>query len=207
VPNLDRPVREPFDGPLEPEGDYDLQVLANVDLTEQNAQRSRFVECALTGCLLDETRLDRSHLIDTEITAARAGSVHLRDSTWRGTTWHECRLGALLATGVHADDITIEGGKIDYLTFAGARLNTVRLTGVTIGELDLSDAQVKSLTASDTQVDKLVARGATMRDTDLRGVELGSVDGIAGLSGATISEDQAMLLSVATARELGIRVV
>ncbi|MCB2174547.1 MAG: hypothetical protein KQH57_01935 [Actinomycetales bacterium] len=199
-------VREPFTGALEVEGDYELLAFDGIDLSGQDGRESRFVECALTGCTLDETRLDESHLVETTIAAARGTTVHLRDGSWRQVTWVDCRLGALLATGARLDGVTVRGGKIDFLALAGATVHELRLEGVWIGELGLGGATVRRLTLVDCRVDRIDAAGATLRECDLRGGEIAVVDGIAGLAGATINEDQAVALAPALAAALRIRV-
>jgi uncharacterized protein YjbI with pentapeptide repeats len=198
--------REPFAGPLEVEGDYDLLSFDGLDLSGQDGRESRFVECVLTGCTLDETRLDGSHLVETTVDGARGTTVHLRDGSWRQVTWAACRLGALLATGARLDDVTVRGGKIDFLALAGATVNELRLEDVWIGELGLGGATVRRLTLADCRIDRVDAAGATLRECDLRGGEIAVVDGVAGLAGATISEDQAVALAPLLAAALRIRV-
>lgn len=198
--------REPFTGTLEVEGDYDLLGFDGIDLSGQDGRESRFVECVLQGCTLDETRLDGSHLVETTVTAARGTTVHLRDGSWRQVAWVDCRLGALLATGARLDDVTIRGGKIDFLALAGATVNQLRLEGVWVGELGLGGATVRRLELVDCRVDRIDAAGATLRECDLRGAEIAVVDGVAGLAGATISEDQAVALAPVLAAALRIRV-
>lgn len=198
--------RETFSGTLEVEGDYELASFDGLDLSAQDGRRSRFVECALTGCTLDETRLDEAHLVETTVDAARGTTVHLRDGSWRQVTWTDCRLGALLATGARLDGVTVRGGKIDFLALAGATVNELRLQGVWIGELGLGGATVRRLTLVGCRVDRIDAAGATLRECDLRGGEIAVVDGVAGLAGATISEDQAVALAPLLASALRIRV-
>ncbi|HMO11772.1 MAG TPA: pentapeptide repeat-containing protein, partial [Actinotalea sp.] len=99
--------REPFVGALEPAGDYDLIRFDSLDLSGQDAREARLTECELVACTLDETRLDDAHLVETTLAGVHATTVHARGSVWRAVTLTECRLGALLATGARADDVTI----------------------------------------------------------------------------------------------------
>lgn len=200
------PARDSFTGTLEVEGDYELLSFDGLDLSGQDGRESRFVECTLTGCTLNETRLDESHLVETTVEAARGTTVHLRDGSWRQVTWTDCRLGALLATGARLDGVTVRGGKIDFLALAGATVHELRLEGVWIGELGLGGATVRRLTLASCRVDRIDAAGATLRECDLRGGEIAVVDGIAGLAGATISEDQAVAFAPMLAGALRIRV-
>jgi len=198
------PDRDPFVGTLEPGEDYDVLSFTGLDLSGQDAQRARFVECLLERCTLDETRLDRAQLAETRLHDVRATTLHARDGVWRSVRLSEVRCGALLATGARLDDVTVTGAKIDYLSLAGARVDRLRLEHVTVGELDLGQAQVRRLVLVECQVDRLLLPGASLTECDLRGADLGMVESVRGLAGATITEEQAMLLVPAMARELGI---
>jgi uncharacterized protein YjbI with pentapeptide repeats len=197
---------EPFTGALAPEADYDLLSFTGIDISGQDARRARFVDCRLDRVRLDETRLDRAHLVDCTVAGAHGTTVHLRDSVWRGTTLTDCRLGALLGTGARLDDVTVLRGKIDYLTFAGGTLDTVRLEDLTIGEFELGDTTVRRLVVTGCRIDHLDVRGARLREVDLRDAQMAWVEGVADLAGATISEEQAMVLAPALAAHLRITV-
>ncbi len=201
---MSTPPLEPFTGELEPEGDYELVAFTDLDLTGAQAQDARFLDCAFDGAGLDEVRLDRAHLIDTTLTACRAGTLHAPDGQWRDVAVRDCRLGAVQAHGAVLTRLTITGGKLDYLNLRGARLETVRLAGVTIGDLDLATARVEHLVLEDCRVGRLDVQGAALVDVDLRGAELARIDGPAGLKGATISEQQLAELAAVFAAHLGV---
>ncbi len=200
------PELEPFDGELEPEGDYELLSFVGVDLGAGEAQDARFLDCVVDGANLDELRLDRAHVVDTSLIACHAGTLHAPDGQWRDVTVRDCRLGAVQAHGAVLTRVTVTGGKIDYLNLRGARIETMRLTGVTIGDLDLSTARVADLVLADCRVRRLDVQGATLRDVDLRGAEMARIDGPAGLKGARISEQQLLELASVFAAHLGVEV-
>ena len=57
-PEVRLPALEPYDGgELEPDGDYDGLEFRDADFAGQDGGGARFMDCALTGCALDETRL------------------------------------------------------------------------------------------------------------------------------------------------------
>ncbi len=203
---MSTPELEPFDGELEPEGDYELVSFDGVDLREGQAQDSRFLDCVLTGANLDELRLDRAHVIDTAFSACHAGTLHAPDGQWRDVAVRDCRLGAVQAHGAVLTRVSIIGGKLDYLNLRGARVETMRLVGVSIGDLDLSTARVADLVLEDCRVRRLDVQGAVLRDVDLRGAELARIDGPAGLKGARISEQQLLELASVFAAHLGVTV-
>ena len=59
---------EPFDGRLEPDGDYEGLAFDHLDLAGQDAGHARFMDCALTGCNLDGASLDHAPVSYTHLT-------------------------------------------------------------------------------------------------------------------------------------------
>ena len=195
-----------FDGALELGGDYDRLRFDGVDLSGQHAEDARFIECAFVSCDLDGAHLDHSLVLDTTVTAAIAGTLALPDATLQDVTLSDCRVGALVAHGSRVTRVVVRGGKFDYVNLRGSRLDDVRLVGCVIGALDLAGATVTRLVVQDCRVDQLDLTSATMTATDLRGAELSTLTGLAGLAGTTISREQLHALAPALAAHLRITV-
>ena len=68
---------------LVPDADLDALDWDGVDLSGRDASRARFLECTLVGCTADGLRIDHARLLDTTITALRAGDLRAPSSTWR----------------------------------------------------------------------------------------------------------------------------
>lgn len=204
APRLE-PAREPWTAGLEAEGDYELLAITG-DLSGQDADGARLVDCLLDGCAVDGLVLDHAHLVDTTFAGVHGGVLEVRDATWRGVVVRDCRLGALQAHGGRLEQVTVTGGKVDFLNLRGATLDEVVLDGVTIGDLDLGDARVRRLTVTASRLDRLGLGGATLAEVDLRGADLRRVDGVTGLAGATIGELQLLDLAPALAEALRITV-
>lgn len=197
---------EPFTGRLESDGDYDGFSFDGLDLSGQEAEFARIIECAFTRCTLDDVTLEHVQLLDTTLTEVHAGTLGLADATWRDVTLTDCRLGAVHAYGGGLTRVTIRGGKIDYLNLRDAHLTDVRLEGCVIGDLDLLGARATRLEIVDCRVRRLDLTHATLTEVDLRGADLSGLDGPAGLAGATISEQQLIDLAALLAAHLGITV-
>lgn len=193
-------------GPLAPGGDHDLERFAGLDLTGQDASGSRFTDCALEDCVVEDVRLDDVRLVDGTLDRLRAGTLHAPGSTWQDVVVRDCRLGALPWYGAELTRVQVVGGKLDYVNLRDADLTDVVLDGCVIGELELTGARAQRLVVRDCAIRRLDVARATLRDVDLRGADLSRVDGIAGLSGATISEDQLVALAPALAAHLGMTV-
>ncbi len=195
---------DPYRGALEREGYYDGLELDGLDLTGQDARDARFLECALHGCVLDDVKLGGAHLVDTSLVEVRASTLDAPRAEWRDVALTDCRLGAVRAFGGELLRVTITGGKIDYLNLRDASVRELRLVGVTIGDLDLAGVRARDVVVHDCRIRRLDVTGATLGDVDLRGADLAEIDGLVGLAGATISEEQLVALAPALATQLGI---
>ena len=129
----------------------------------------------------------RSRVRRTEIRDTRLGSVVAHDAVWRGVRLVRCRIGYLDLRAADLRDVLLEECQVDELDLMGARAERVALPGTVLGRLDVN--------------------AAAMRDVDLRGQATARVDGVTGLRGATLGEEQVVALASVLAAELGIRVL
>lgn len=191
-------------GNLEREGDYEQLELDGLDLTGQDAREARFVDCAVRRCVLDGVRLGGAHLVGTSFVEVRAHTLDVPDAEWRDVALTDCRLGALRAFGGDLVRVTITGGKLDYLNLRGATVRELRLVGATVDDLDLAGATARDVVLRDCRVRRVDVTGARLTDVDLRGADLSQVDGLDGLAGATVSEEQFAALAPLLAAHLGV---
>ncbi|MDQ2623742.1 MAG: pentapeptide repeat-containing protein [Actinomycetota bacterium] len=117
-----------------------------------------------------------------------------------------CRFGALEVYDAELTDVVVRGGKLDYVNLRGSRVRDVRFEGAWIGDLDLGDATATRVTFVDCRIGRLDVTRAQLKDVDLRGADLDALDGLGGLSGATISTEQLFRLAPGFAAHLGITV-
>lgn len=202
------PVLEPFrGGELAPDGDYDGLEFRDVDFAGQNGGGARFMDCALTGCALDETRLHHARLLDSVLTGIRGVGTNLAESTLRDVELVDARLGGVQLHGAVLERVVVRGGKIDYLNLRKAKLKDVVFEGCVLVEPDFGGAVLERVEFVDCVVKGADFSAATLRDVDLRGaVELGFARGVDRLAGAVISPVQLLDLAGVFAAELGVRV-
>ncbi|MER5492318.1 pentapeptide repeat-containing protein [Streptomyces sp. NPDC002490] len=207
-PRLGQPVLVPFTGTeWEPDGDYDGVEFTDLDCTRWDAGGAQFLECRLGGVVLDETRLHRSRLIDSVLTAPRGVGTDLAGATLRDTEVVDARLGGVQLYGAGLERVVIRGGKIDYLNLRQARLRDVVFESVVLVEPDFAGAVWERVEFHDCTVREADFHAARMTDVDLRGASgLEDARGIGGLRGAVISPAQLLDLSWRFAAELGVRV-
>ncbi|MFJ6086459.1 pentapeptide repeat-containing protein [Streptomyces sp. NPDC092369] len=207
-PEIRLPVLEPFgEGELAPDGDYDGLELRELDLAGQDGGGARFMDCALTACALDETRLRHARVLDSVLTGLRGVGTDLAESTFRDVELIDARLGGTQLHGAVLERVVIRGGKIDYLNLRTAKLKDVVFESCVLVEPDFGGARLERVEFVDCALRQADLTGAVLKDVDLRGAaELDIARGVDRLTGSVISPAQLVDLAVVLAGELGIRV-
>ncbi|WLW54083.1 pentapeptide repeat-containing protein [Streptomyces sp. YU58] len=207
-PEVRLPPLEPYaGGGLEPDGDYDGLDFRELDLAGQDGGGARFMDCALTGCALDETRLSRARFLDSVLTGPRGVGTNLADATFRDVELLDARLGGTQLHGAVLERVVVRGGKIDYLNLRTARLRDVVFESCVLVEPDFGGARLERVEFVDCTLKAADLTAATLTDVDLRGVtSLDIARGVDRLRGAVISTGQLLDLAPVLAGELGIRV-
>lgn len=207
-PEVRLPPLEPYrGGELEPDGDYDGLEFREEDLGGQDGGGARFMDCALRGCALDETRLRHARILDSVLTGPRGVGTDLAESTLRDVELVDARLGGVQLHGAVLERVLIRGGKIDYLNMRKAKLKDVVFEGCVLVEPDFGGARLERVEFVDCAVKGADLTGVTLADVDLRGAaELDIARGVERLAGAVISPGQLLDLAPVLAAQLGIRV-
>jgi uncharacterized protein YjbI with pentapeptide repeats len=191
---------------LEPDDRHDGVHFDAVAFGDVAADDAEFLDCRLSGCTVDDGRMRRARLSTCLLDDVRISALDVADSTWEGVAVRHSRFGALVAHGATLERVTVDHVRLDYVNLRQASLERVQFLDCRIGELDLGTATLTEVRFTGCDVERLVLGGATLADVDLRGVELTTLEGVAGLSGARISEGQLSLLAPALAAHLGILV-
>ncbi|MGW5849314.1 pentapeptide repeat-containing protein [Streptomyces sp. NPDC055254] len=195
-------------GGLEPDGDYDGLELADLDLTGEEGIGSRFMDCALRRCALDEAGLAKARFLDSVLEGVRGVGTDLSGASLRDVELLDARLGGVQLHGAVLERVVVRGGKIDYLNLRTARLKDVVFESCVLVEPDFGGAVLERVEFRDC-----VLRGADfsrvrMTDVDLRGATaLEIARGVEALAGAVISPGQLFELAPAMAAQLGVRVL
>ncbi|MFC7266453.1 pentapeptide repeat-containing protein [Streptomyces lutosisoli] len=207
-PEVRLPALESYDGfGLEPDGDYDGLEFREVDFVGQDGGGARFMDCALTGCALDETRLHHARVLDSVLTGIRGVGTDLAESTLRDVELVDARLGGVQLHGSVLERVLVRGGKIDYLNLRKARLKDVVFEGCVLVEPDFGGARLERVEFVDCVLKGADFTSATLTDVDLRGAaELDIARGVDRLAGAVISAGQLLDLAPVLAAVMGIRV-
>ncbi|MFE9022012.1 pentapeptide repeat-containing protein [Streptomyces sp. NPDC007808] len=207
-PEVRLPALEPFrGGGLEPDGDYDGLEFREEDLAGQDGGGARFMDCALRGCAVDETRLRHARILDSLLTGLRGVGTDLAESTLRDVELVDARLGGVQLHGSVLERVVVRGGKIDYLNLRKARLRDVVFEGCVLIEPDFAGARLERVEFVDCALKGADLSGVTLTDVDLRRAgELDIARGVDRLAGAVVSPSQLLDLAPALAAEMGLRV-
>ncbi|MGC9378160.1 pentapeptide repeat-containing protein [Streptomyces sp. MH13] len=208
-PEVRLPPLAPYDaGGLEPDGDYDALEFRETDLAGQDGAGARFMDCALTGCALDEASLPRARLLDSVLTGVRGVGTQLAEATLRDVELVDARLGGTQLHGAVLERVLVRGGKIDYLNLRRARLKDVVFESCVLVEPDFGGARLERVAFVDCALKGADFSAAALTDVDLRGAApLELARGVDRLSGAVISPAQLLDLAPVLAAELGLRVL
>ncbi|MEW2393340.1 pentapeptide repeat-containing protein [Streptomyces venezuelae] len=202
------PPLRPFDGgELRPDGDYDGVEFRDLDLGGQDGGGALFMDCAVTGCAVDETRLVRARFVDSVLTEPRGVGTDLAEASLRDVEVVDARLGGVQLHGGVLERVVVRGGKIDYVNLRKARLRDVVFEGCVLVEPDFGQASLERVEFRDCVVRGADFTGVRMKDVDLRDAAvLDIARGIERLAGAVISPSQLMELAPAFAAQVGVRV-
>ena len=202
-----RAERRVSDSSFSAGANHDTVEFVDLDLSDQNAGGSRFLECRIANCTLDDAVLDNCRFIDTGVESVNATTLNLRGSVWRDCRVDGGRVGALVAHGANMTRVEFVASKLDYVNLRGCELSEVSFINCTVGELDLTGSNAKIARFDGTSIETLRLADNTFEKVDLSKAVLHKIEGIAGLRGATISQQQSHELAPALAEHIGVDVL
>jgi uncharacterized protein YjbI with pentapeptide repeats len=192
--------------PLATHGDYDAVSFTDVDLSGQNANNARLLDCALVRCRADGLQLRRARVVETHVADLQAATIDLAESVWRDSLITGGRIGAVAASSAKLMRVRLRGVKLDFLNLRGAILQDVAFQDCVLGEIDATDARLTDVDFSGSRVDAFGVRNATLTRVDLSGATLHALSGLDHLRGAIVSAAQLLDLAPLLADHLGIAV-
>lgn len=177
---------------------FSATTVPTLDLTQSFVTASRFDGLTAREADLQAARWSETELTEVSLPVVRAARTQWRDVHVSG------RLGSIEAYDAQWSSVYFVGCKIDYLNLRSAELIDVAFTDCLIEELDLLEATARRVRIAGTRIGHLAVQRCRLQDVDLRQAELVSVEGLAGLRGATISPTQLHLLAPLLAAEAGL---
>lgn len=188
-------------------GDYrEGELFEGADLSEYDLAGCSFLECRFDAVTLTEAELRGSRFIESVFVSTFAQSLKAARTTWRDVRFESPRWGSAELFDSELDSVHVHGGKIDYLNLRGSRLTNVIVENCMIGDLDLGGFTGDRVAFVNCRIQTLDVTRARCLNVDLRSSEFAAIQGIAGLSGATIDDAQLSLLAPLLADHVGLRV-
>ena len=163
-------------------------------------------ECELDGLVIEESQLRGIRISESVITSLNAPALRAPRSQWREVSVERSRIGSAELFESEWTSVRISASKLGYVNLRGSTLTDVAFEGCTIDELDLGRVKASRVSLRGCSIGTLDVGGATLANVDLRGAEFSTVNGIAGLKGATIDDLQLSLFAPLLAAELGISI-
>jgi uncharacterized protein YjbI with pentapeptide repeats len=170
---------------------------AHVEVVAARLERVDLAGAQLPGVVVRDVVIDRGDWAN--IVAYQA---HLTRSTLRGV-----RLtGAQIVDG-GLSDVVFEDAKLDLAVFRSSRMRRVEFRGCNLARADFANASIGGATFIDcdlagAQFSQAKAEGARFSHCQLDGI-----GGVTSLSGASMSNDDLVLLTRVFAKALGIEIV
>ncbi|WP_167475639.1 pentapeptide repeat-containing protein [Nocardia arthritidis] len=195
----------PFDGDLEPEGDYECVHVDGRTLEDLAAGNARFTQCAFTGLVVGRGSLRFARFADVWLREVRWIGTDVSDTAWQDAEMIDGALSGVDAGGTNLRRIRFEGCKFDSVNFRKSVLRDVTFVDCVLRHTDFGDAKLTNVTFPGTALDDISFAKAQLAKVDLRGATaLGVTDGLDALRGATINHTQLLDLAPVFARHLGL---
>lgn len=176
----------------------------NLDIDEMDLTGIHFEGCALDDVRITETNLRASRFTDTTIVRLNAPILKAARSTFREVTIDGSRIGSAEMFEASLNSVHVSGSKLGFLNLRTSILQDVQFTGCSIDELDLGGAKITRVAFAETSIATLTLTNTTIKHLDLRGAEIGRVEGLEGLRGVTVSPDQLVMLAPSFAAHFGL---
>jgi uncharacterized protein YjbI with pentapeptide repeats len=196
----------PHSGPLEVEGDYDSVHFHRLDFTaDDSANGARFLESAVTDCVLSGSTLRRARMNELWASGTRLTGVSLAESDWVDSALVGCSLAGLEFFGAVLRRVVFRRCKLDSVNLRAARLHDVVFEDCVLRDVDFAEARLEGVAFPGSRLERAHFGRAVLKKADLRGaVAIDLADGYDSLRGAVISSVQLLDLAPALANTLGI---
>lgn len=198
------------DSALSPGASVEGLRFTSADLSERDLTGIRIGECEFGGVAAHETRLRGAVIRETLIERLEAPVLHAPRAELREVVISGSRLGSVEFIDNRWQSVRFVGCKLGFVNLRGSELRDLQFTDCDIEELDLGNARAERVAFDDCEVRALAVTGAALRDVDLRGLDfaaMSTLEGVAGLRGATLDSMQLALLAPSLASHLGIRII
>ncbi|MFI9504017.1 pentapeptide repeat-containing protein [Nocardia sp. NPDC052566] len=194
----------PFEGELEPEGEYECAQISGV-FEDAHIGYARFSESAFTGVVATRGSMRFAQFADVWLRDVRWVGTDVSDTAWRDSEMIAGALSGVDLAGSQLRRLRFEGCKFDSVNFRKSNLRDVEFVDCVLRHADFADASLTNVRFPGSILDEITLSRAELTKVDLRGAHaIGIAEGMEALRGATITPGQLMDLAPAFARHFGI---
>lgn len=183
---------------------HDARRFESADLSGYDLEGSSFSECLFDGVTFGSTRLRGTRFVESVLVDPFAPEFSAARTTWRSVRVERPRWGSAELFDARLESVRVSGGKIDFLNLRGSAMTDVIFENCAIGELDLGGVHATRVALIGCRVGTLDVTGALLSAVDLRSTSFDRIDGLAGLRGAIVDDDQLTLLAPLFAAQFGV---
>ncbi|TCK41200.1 uncharacterized protein YjbI with pentapeptide repeats [Leucobacter luti] len=201
-PDLETLEIESFDGRKH----FEAARFEHLDVSGVDLSGAVFTECDFTTFTADDTRLLGARFVDSRLSQVNAPRFNTPRVTLRNTQISSSRLGAMEAYDSELSQVQIEGSKLGWVNLRSSRLTDVSFIGCRFEELDLSDCTLLRVSFENCTTQSLALEQSRSQHLDLRGLNFTSIQGLGGLKGARVSEQQGLELLDVFAQHFGVEI-
>lgn len=170
----------------------------------QIARRVTFDSASLVEADLTAAQLRESGWSDVAVTGGEFGGLDLLGAAWRRVRVDRGRLSGIILAEAELKDVRFEDAKLDVANFRFAKLAQCEFVRCNLRDADFAGAQLNEVKFIDCDITGGSFAGTRMKSVDLQSTHLENLNGIGGLSGATLSRTQIIELAPELAAALGI---
>lgn len=205
-PHLPGRLAVDLDPDIDPEyPDLEAAELTDVELSFPEARTLTLLRARLSACRIasdTDASLDvvDSVLVDLDLTGRTIDALTRVELV-------RCRLGGADFGDAELTDIRLDGCVLDLASMRGARLERAVISGGRVDGLDLTRAQLTDTSFAEVALGDVSLDGSRMERVDVTAAQLDGVVDMSTLRGATLSESQAVALSLRLAEAAGIAVI
>ena len=189
----------------------DKQHLESTQIKESSMTGLEAMMVSIKGCTFENTEISASRLKKASISNTVFTNCLLFGSDFdsSGLTRVAIKKGmysGIVLSAAVIEDVTFTEAKLNLANFRVAKLERVEFVDCDLSEADFQGADLKSVLFKNCDLSKADFNSCTMGKVDLRGSNIASVNGVAGLKGAKIDTAQLITISHIMASELGLEV-
>ena len=177
--------------------DFSRVAVGHVEVAAARLERVDLAGAQLPGVVVRDVAIDRGDW--SNVVAYQA---HLTRSTLHGV-----RLTGAQIIDSGLSDVVFEEAKLDLAVFRSSRLRRVEFRGCNLARADFANASIGGATFIDCDLAGAQFSQARAEGTRFSHCELDGIGGVTSLRGASMSNDDLVLLTRVFAKALGIEIV